>query len=91
MRCQEQRTAKENKQGNEKEEIVRKGMPDFGITLPGSVDPTPPLHSQSAIAAKAGYTLSSEILAIVAGVLDVVERQNDKGGRGLMKLHGAQI
>lgn len=28
---------------------------------------------------------------MVAGVLDLFERQNDKGGRGFVELHGAQI
>lgn len=91
MWCQKQRTAKENKQGNQKEKTVKRGMPDFGVMLPQALPSLPPLKSLSVIAAKAGCTSSSEIPEIVAGVLDVVERQNDKEGRGFMKLHGAQI
>lgn len=64
-------------------------MPDFEVVLPGAVD-LPPIRSLTAIAVRAGYT-SSEIPEIVAGVLDVVERQNDKEGRGFMKLHGGHI
>lgn len=40
MWCQKQRTAKENKQGNQKEETVKRELPDFGVTLPGAVEPT---------------------------------------------------
>lgn len=64
-------------------------MPDFRVALPEAVE-LPPLKSLTAIAARADYT-SSEIPEIVAGVLDVVERQNDKEGRGFMKLHGGHI
>lgn len=85
MRCPKQRAEKQNKQGNQKEETVKKEMPDFGAMLPGAVEPTTPLKPLSAIA---GSTSSSEI---VAGVLDVVERQNDKERRVFMKLQGAQI
>lgn len=88
MRCLKQRAATQNKQANQKEETVKKEMPDFGVTLLGAVEPTRPLKSLSAIAAKAGCTSSSEI---VAGVVDAVERQNDREGRVFMKLQGAQI
>lgn len=41
MWCQKQRTAKENKQGNQKEKTVKRGMPDFGVMLPQALKPTP--------------------------------------------------
>jgi len=84
------RTANKNKQGIQKEERVKWRMPDLGVMLPEAAEP-PPTQFTEFNSSKSRLHIPSEIPETVAGVLDMVQRQNDKEGRSFMKLHGEQI